>query len=423
MRRNGHVAISAERIPDDENPFAIFDEAVGIGEVDTPYPIFHEMRAECPVHAGPQWYRFGVDQPMEALLYGDATPYTVLPFEAVQRVLRDDETFSSTIMENLNGLVMGHTIIEMDQPEHRQYRGLIAKAFTPHAMQRWEHEVVRPIVTRLVDGFADKGRVELCRELFFPFPVQVIVEMMGLPREDIPVVQRKAVELISILKDAERGFAASQWLYDYFTVVINARRNDPGDDLVSVLIRAELDGQKLTNDEIIAFLRLLLPAGGETTYRASSNLMVGLLTHPDQLAALRADRSLMPQAVEEGLRWESPLTAVSRITTRDVDVEGITIPKGSGVQVCTGAANHDTSQWQNTEEFDIFRKQRSNLAFGFGQHVCLGMHLARMEMSVVVSEILDRLPNVRLDPDADEVRITGLGFRAPNHLPVLFDPA
>jgi cytochrome P450 len=246
---------------------------------------------------------------------------------------------------------------------------------------------------------------------------------MGLPREDIPVVQRKAVELISILKNAERGFAASQWLYDYFTGVITTRRDDPGDDLVSVLIRAELDGQQLTNDEIIAFLRLLLPAGGETTYRASSNMMVGLLNHPDQLAALRDDRSLMPHAVEEALRWESPLTAVSRIATRDAEVEGVAIPKGSGVHVCTGAANHDPSQWQNTEEFDIFRQQRSNLAFGFGQHVCLGMHLARMEMSVVIGEVLDRLPNVRIDPDADQVRITGLGFRAPNHIPVLFDPA
>jgi cytochrome P450 len=417
------VSISADRIPDDHDPFALFDEAVGIGEVDTPYPVYAEMRAECPVHVGAQWHRFGVDQPMEALLYGDLTPYTVLPFEAVQRVLRDDQTFSSTIMANLNGLVMGHTIIEMDQPEHRQYRGLIAKAFTPHAMQRWERDVVRPIVRSLVDGFVHKGRADLARDLFFPFPVQVIVAMMGLPSEDIPVVQRKAVELISILKDAERGLAASQWLYDYFAGVITARRDAPGEDLVTVLAQAELDGQKLTNDEIIAFLRLLLPAGGETTYRASSNLMVGLLSHPDQLEALRADRSLMSQTIDEALRWESPLTAISRITTRDAEVEGVTIPKGSGVHVCTGAANHDPSHWRDAEEFNIFREQRSNLAFGFGQHVCLGMHLARMEMTVVIGEVLDRLPNLRLDPDADEVRITGLGFRAPNHLPVLFDPA
>jgi cytochrome P450 len=325
-------------------------------------------------------------------------------------------------MAKLNGLVMGHTIIEMDQPEHRRYRGLISKAFTPHAMQRWERDVVRPIVSRLVDGFANKGRADLARELFFPFPVQVIVEMMGLPSEDIPVVQRKAVELISILKDAERGFAASQWLHDYFTGVITARRDAPAEDLVSVLAQAELDGQKLTNDEIIAFLRLLLPAGGETTYRASSNLMVGLLSHPDQLAAVRADRSLVPQAVDEGLRWESPLTAISRISTRDVEVDGVTIPEGSGVHVCTGAANHDPTHWRDAEQFDIFREQRANLAFGFGQHVCLGMHLARMEMSVALGEVLDRLPNLRLDPDADGVRITGLGFRAPNHLPVLFDP-
>jgi cytochrome P450 len=416
------TSVSAESVPE-QDPFAVFDEAVGIGQVPDPYPIFDEMRAECPVHKGRQGQRFGLDNSMDELLYGDRELYTVVDYESVQKVLRDNETYSSSIMEELNGKVMGHSIIEMDDPEHRRYRALIARAFTPHAMGRWEHDVVRPIVARMVDQLVGRERVDLARELFFPFPVHVIVEMMGLPAEDVATFHRKAAELILILVDIERGLAASQWLHDYFTGIIEDRRAKLRDDLISMLVEAELEGQKLTNEEIIAFLRLLLPAGAETTYRATSNLMVGLLQHPEQLAALRADRSLMPRVIEEGLRWEPPLTGASRLVMRDAEIDGVPICAGAGMHVLTGAANHDPTRWEHPERFDIFREPRSHLAFGFGQHVCLGMHLARLEMSVAIGEVLDRMPNVRLDPDAGDVQITGYGFRAPGRVPVLVDPA
>src|SRR5205085_4674607 len=158
--------------------------------------------------------------------------------------------------------------------------------------------------------------------------------------------------------DPEVGMAASERLREYFAEVLASRRAEPLDDLISVLALSELDGHTLTDEEICSFLRLLLPAGAETTYRSSSNLLFGLLTNPDQLAALTADRGLMAQAIEEGLRWEPPLLGIMRTATKDTEVEGVAIPAGSIVSVGLGSANHDETYWDNAENFDIFRKPR-----------------------------------------------------------------
>jgi cytochrome P450 len=420
-----HESESAEAAESAEveefDAFAAFDESMGVGQVADIHPTFHEMRAECPVHTGSFQGRFDIDLPMEAALLGDRTPYAVLSFETVQQVLRDGQTFSSSGYADSMGLVMGHSILEMDEPEHNRYRQLIQQAFTRKAMERWETELVQPIVGGLVDRFVATGRGELVRDLLFPFPVLVIAGMLGLPKDGLSEFHGKAVELISIATDIERGLEASQWLYDYFAAIIAERRVEPKGDVISVLVQAELDGQRLTDDEIIAFLRLLLPAGAETTYRSSSNLLFGLLSNPDQLAALRDDRSLMQQAIEEGLRWEPPLTGIGRTAMRDVEVAGVQIPAGSPVAVEMGSANRDPGRWDDPDRFDIHRKMQPHMAFAFGPHTCLGMHLARMETTVAINAVLDRLPAVRFDDSVDRPEITGLMFRAPTALPVVFD--
>jgi len=407
-------------IDDSHDPFAEFDAAAGVGSIRNPFPVWDELRAQCPVHAGNLDHRFGASPFGEMMVDSTVTPHHVLSFDAVQQVLRDGETFTSSGYEQTIGLLFGHSILEMDEPEHHAYRALIQQAFTRKAMESWEVDIVRPVVDGLVGEFRDRGHAELVKELLFPFPVTVIGKMIGLPDEDLAVFHRKGVELITIMVDIERGYNASLWLYDYFQKIITERRAEPRNDLISVLAQAELDGQQLTDDEIIAFLRLLLPAGAETTYRSSSNLMFGLLSNPDQLAALQADRSLMPQAIEEGIRWEPPLTSIGRTASRDVEIEGVMIPKGSPVSVNMASANRDASRWENADAFDIFRDQKQHMSFAFGPHMCLGMHLARMETTVAINAILD-LPNLRLDPDAEDVHISGLAFRAPAALPVLFD--
>src|SRR5262249_19679143 len=302
---------------DEKDPFEVFNHSTGSGLVRNPYPRFAELRAQCPVHQGTAGQLFDIPTIDQAAFSETGAYYTACSYAAVSQVLLDDKTFSSSGYGPTMGLVMGHSILEMDEPEHHRYRSLLQQAFSQKAMDRWERDLVVPIVARCIDRFVDRGRADLVRELTFPFPLEVIAGMLGLPAADLPRFHRLAVELISIAVDVSRGINASQQLRDYFAEVLAVRRAAPSDDLISVLAQAELDGQRLTDDEIFAFLRLLLPAGAETTYRSSSNLLFGLLTNPDQLDALRADRSLLPQAIEEGLRWEPPLTTIVRTATRD----------------------------------------------------------------------------------------------------------
>lgn len=404
-------------LEDTYDPFEEFNRAMGAGVVQDPYPDFVELRQQAPLVPTDVRRLMGLD---EGTALPDDMPdiSTVLTYDAVQQVLRDGETFSSSGYAAVMGPVMGHTILEMDEPEHHAYRALVQQAFTRKAMERWSEHLIGPVIDELIDEFVDDGRAELVRSLTLPFPVTVIAGMLGLPREDLAQFHRWAIELIGVSIDWERGIAASKKLYDYFQDIIDARRVDPADDVISVLAHAELDGQRLTDDEIIAFLRLLLPAGAETTYRSSSNLLVGLLRHPDQLDAVRADRSLIPRAIEEGLRWEPPLLTIQRTVARDTEVDGVPVSEGTVLVVNLGAANHDPTRWDRPEEFDVFRDPSQHMAFAFGPHMCLGMHLARMETAVLLDRVFDRLPGLRLDPDADPPYITGMTFRSPPALHV-----
>ena len=403
----------------EEDPFERFNRAQGVGSVRDPYAALAAMRAVAPVHR--------VD--LRALPRGanpmTAPPdeiYTVLSYEGVFSVLRDGRRFSSAGYARTMGVVMGRTILAMDGEEHVRYRALISKAFTRRALARWEHELVRPAVASYVDRFAARGAADLVRELTFPFPVRVIAAMIGLPEADHDRFHRLAVELISVGIDWEAGLRASRELVELFAPVLAARRREPRDDLMSVLAHAELDGVLLSDEDIFAFLRLLAPAGAETTYRSSSNLLFGLLSHPDQLDAVRADPRLIPQAIEEGLRWECPLLSILRTATVDTEVEGVAIPAGAAISVHLGAANRDPARWPDPDRFDVFRAQRPHIAFAVGPHVCLGMHLARMETRVVLETLFERCPGLRLDPTADDVHVSGLVFRAPLALPVVFEP-
>ena len=401
------------------DPFEKFNRAQGMGQVRDPYAGLAAMRASAPVHKLDLKALFaGARAPMVGM---PDTIFTALSYGGVFEVLRDGARFSSAGYSRSMGIVMGHTILEMDGEEHIRYRGLISKAFTRRALERWERDLVRPVVEEYVDRFAERGSSDLVRELTFPFPVRVIAGMMGLPAEELARFHRLAIELISVGIDWEGGMRASRELGELFTAVIQARRREPQDDLISVLAHADLEGLRLSDDEILAFLRLLAPAGAETTYRSSSNLLFGLLANPEQLEALRRDRTLIAQAIEEGLRWEPPLLSIMRTATVDTELCGVPIPAGAAVSVNLGAANRDPARWTEPDRFDLFRGAKPHIAFAFGQHVCLGMHLARMETRVLLETLFERLPGMRLDPQAEDVHITGMIFRSPLALPVVFE--
>ncbi len=401
------------------DPFEEFNRAQGAGTVRDPYQRWREQRARAPVVEETVAALIGDEQ--AAALGADLTVYSAVTYDAVTEILRDPTRFTSSGYAMTMGPVLGSTILEMDPPTHTQYRGLIQQAFSRRALERWEHELVKPIIDEHIDAFVASGRAELVRQLTFPFPVAVIAGMMGLPDEDWPRFHRWAVELISVGFNPERGLEASQKLRRLFASVLAERRTTPRDDLVTCLAEAELDGDRLSDEMIYSFLRLLAPAGAETTYRSSSNLLFGLLSQPEQLQALRADRSLMDAAIDEGVRWECPLTGIIRTATCDTTVCGVALPEGAFIHVNLGAANHDDTRWDDADVFDIHRPHRQNTAFASGPHTCLGMHLAKMETRVFLDALLDRLPNLRLDPDAKDVHITGYMFRAPRELPVVFD--
>jgi cytochrome P450 len=381
------------------------------GDLRDPYPALAEKRRTLPVEAT-RYASF-----IEGL---EETSYIVHRYDDVVAVMRDNVTFSSSAIRELMAPVMGdYVLVGMDEPEHKRLRGLVSVAFRQRSLQAWE-PYAESVVNGYLDQVVERGSAELVRELTFPYPIQVIAKILGVPPEDAGRFHEWAWWIINVAADPDKGIPASEAMKAYLKEVVDARRAEPGDDVISDLVQAELDGEQLGDEEIFSFLRLLLPAGAETTYRATGNLLFGLLTHPDQLEALRADRELMPQAVEEAIRWESPLLITSRNTTVDAEVAGTVIPAGSQVVAHVGSANHDETRWDDAEHFDIHREQKPHAAFGFGPHMCLGMHLARMEMRVATNAVLDRLPNLRLDPDADDVHIHGERFRSPTSLPVLF---
>jgi cytochrome P450 len=402
------------------DPYADFDpmdQFSGVaGNVRNPYPGFWDKRERTPVERTE-----GIDWQGR-----HTVTYTVYPFDLVSQVLRDNVTYSNVSIRDTMGMVMGQKVlVGLDEPEHKRQRNLVAGAFRSKALARWEETLVRQVVHEMVDRFADRGRAELVRELTFQYPVQIIAEILGIPRSDSVRFHRWAMAIINMAARPAEGYTASQELRAYLADVVEDRRRQPREDVISDLVTARIereDGtvEALDDEEIYSFLGLLLPAGAETTYRASGNLLFGLLTHRDQLDAVRADRALLTQAVEEGLRWENALLITSRRCVVDTELAGVEIPAGSEVAAHIGSANHDPKYWDRPEEFDIFRPQRQAAIFGFGPHMCLGMHLARMEVRAAVDTLLDRLPALALDPDATDVHIHGEIFRSPLSLPVVF---
>ncbi|HKT00893.1 MAG TPA: cytochrome P450 [Rugosimonospora sp.] len=397
---------------DDLDDFGTFDDAVS-GDTRDPYTELARLRREEPVQC-----IGGSVMPHE-----DTKPvFMIYRHEDIAQMLRDNGTFSSSIVTEVFGDALGqHIMLGMDEPEHGRYRALVAKAFTPKALAQWEDELVGGIGTALIDRFAGRGSADLVKEFTFHYPTQIIAGLLGLPREDFAQFQRWSISLLSITVNRERGVAASGTLRDYFLPILAARREQPRDDLISRLVVAQIDGQRLTDEEILSFLRLLLPAGIETTFRSLGNMLFGLLSDPAQLAAVRDNRDLLPQAIEEAVRWEPPLLIITRVATKDTELGGVPIPQGSAVMPMLGAANRQEERFPDPDRFDIFREARAHMGFGHGVHVCLGMHLARLEMRVAMNLLLDRLPNLRLDPAGDDPHIRGQVFRSPTSLPVLFD--
>lgn len=373
--------------------------------VEDPYRVYRRLRDEQPVLA--------VNTMM-------GVNYLVTRYADAAAVLRDSATFSSRANARGIGLVMGRTLLEMDGVEHVRHRNLIAPFFSPLAMRSTMPPVVGTVVNELIDDFIADGAVDLVARFTFVFPMRVIALIIGVPIDDHAAFHRMALDLISIADDPVRGLAASEALVTFLTPLIAERRARPTDDLLSKLLGAEVDGHRLSDENVLGFLRLLLPAGADTTYRLTGTVLWILLHDGDLMQRVRENRALLEDVIQEILRWESPVQLVSREATRDVELAGCVVPAGEILAVMIGAANRDPAKFDDPDTFVVERRNDDHLGFGFGQHYCAGSHLARLETRTAVNAILDRLPNLRLDARA-ESKIVGLAFRSPSRLAVMFD--
>ena len=370
-----------------------------------PYSVYKRLRDEQPA------------LPINTLM---GIVYMITRYDDVEAVLKDGKRFSSRANARGIGIVMGRTILEMEGKEHVRFRNIISPFFGPRAMKAETGELVSSVVHRLIDDFAGAGHADLVQQFTFTFPMEVMANIIGIPVDDYHAFHRMALDLISVGDDPARGFQAAQDLVTYLTPLMEARRAEPRGDLLSKLVHAEVEGTHLTDEEVLGFLRLLLPAGAETTYRLTGSCLYALLTHPEVYEAVRADRSAIDKLIQETLRWESPVQFVSREATEDVEISGHPVPEGALMSVTVGSANRDERHYPDPDRFDLERKNDDHLGFGFGAHFCAGSHLALLEARTALNALLDRLPNLRLDPE-QESTVVGLAFRSPNRLPVRFD--
>jgi cytochrome P450 len=337
----------------------------------------------------------------------------------VRAAAGDPATFSSEGTDISQGLLP--FIQSLDPPRHDALRALVSRAFTARRMAEMEPRI-RGIARELLAGFAGRGRADLLAEYARQLPARVIGEMIGIPRERCDAFLEWTDALVGANPDGPQDAAIRQpatMIYTEFAKLLELRRSEPRDDLMSALIEAEIDGQRLSQQELLGFCFVLVVAGNDTTTNLIANGAVLLAQHCEQRARLVADPSLLPGAIEEMLRFESPAQALPRVLRRDVTLHGTTIPAGARVRLVWGAANRDEREFPEADRFDVARAPR-HLAFGHGVHFCLGAHLARLEARVAFEELLARLPGYALEREPGWV--TSIWARAHEAVPVRFAP-
>lgn len=367
-----------------------------------PYPAYHRLRELDPVHQTPLglWVLTRYDDVLMALRDARFGREGFAPLlEAVYGSPGDTST-------------LPRSMLFQDPPDHTRLRGLVNKAFTPRVIEGMRSHI-QGIVDRLLDRVEDKGSMDLIEDLAYPLPVTVICEMLGVPVEDHPAIRQwsadvarslDAIGLATNNEVIERGRAGRRALAEYFRRLVPERRRQPRHDLLSALIAAEEQGDKLSEGELISTCILLFIAGHETTVNLIGNGMLALLRHPDQLRLLREDPALIPSAIEELLRYDSPVQRTARVSSERVEVGGRTIDKGAMVVAAVGAANRDPAHFSDPDRLDVTRRDNRHLSFGFGIHFCLGAPLARVEGQVAIGTLLRRRPRIELATATPEWR-------------------
>lgn len=371
-----------------------------------PYPWYRYMREADPVHYNEQikmWY--------------------VFRHEDVQRILADVQTFSSAGVQG--DAYLESSFLRMDPPRHGRYRTLVSQAFTPRSVALLEPRI-HTIVNGLLDAVAHTGRMDVITDLAFPLPAMVIMELFGVPAEARERFRKLSELFIQEVDTDPGGMTPSETkLAELLLPFVEARRSQPSDDLISRLLAAEAGGEKLSTRDVLATCILMLVAGHETTTRLIGNAMYCFTEHPEVLAELQANPAVIPDALEEVLRYRSPLCGTLRVATSDVLIGTTSIKAGQAVFVQISSAHHDETVFADPEVFDIRRRPNRHLGFGQGVHFCMGAPLARLEGKIAIQSLLQRFPDLQRTGEVP-VRLSlgpaGL-FQGTKHFPIAFTAA
>jgi cytochrome P450 len=377
-----------------------------------PFAAYDQMRSAAPV-----------------FYYPPFDFWMVFDFDSVKRALIDHDAFSSNLSLVPGQGNPGEWFIFFDPPRHTKLRALISKAFTPRVVANLEPRI-RELSRQLLDQSIERGAMNLVADFAVPLPMLVIAEMLGVPVADWPRYRRWSDVIVNIANTVSKDEEAARAIQEYRAVTAEMREFLPGlvaqkraerqDDLLTRLVEAEVDGERLTAEELLGFIQLLLVGGQETTANLISNAVLCFIENPDQLARLRAAPALLPSAIEEVLRYRSPVQWMPRATRRDVEVHGQVIPAGKLVLPMIGSANRDPKQFRDAGRFDITRDPNPHIAFGHGIHSCLGAPLARMEARIALTDFLERVEEFALASDEPWEPRQARQVHGPSRLPIRF---
>ncbi len=379
------------------------------GTQENPYPIYRQLRDEAPAY------------------YNEQRDFWALSrYDDVRAALIDHETYCSRhgfLLEDIGAFPLP-MVLAMDPPDHTRVRGTINRAMTPRRVAALAAPVQR-MASALLDRVTPAGRADIVADFAAILPMNVISELLCVPEADRDRLRGWADEMVhredGVQGLPQRGIEAGTQIVGYFDAMLRERAGTPGDDLLTLLLDAERHGE-ITHMELLGFCFLLIIAGNETTTKLIGNMTYQLGQHPEQHRRLRDDPTLIPNAVEEVLRYESSTHMMARTLTRDVTLHGRTMPHGKKVALILASANRDERQWPQPERFDVGRDTSGTLAFGLGVHHCLGASLARLEGTIALQEIMARIPDFTVDPAGLE-RVHSANVRGFSHLPITFTPS
>lgn len=380
-----------------------------------PYPFYDKLRAIHPIYRGnllkyPGWYVTGYEEATEILKDSRfknriPLPTTSKKYEHLKNIQKD-------------------MLVYMNQPDHKRLRMLVSKVFTPRIVEN-HRPYIKETVNDLLNEVQNNKSMDVVTDFAFPLASLIIAKILGIPAEERYQFRDWSLSLIQTIdfsrtrKELTDGNVTSMKLINYFKELIEKRKLKPKDDLISMLIKEEQQGDKLTDEELLATCILLVIAGHETTVNLISNSILALLNHPNQLIKLKENPSLIERAVEEFLRYESPTQMIARIASEDIEINDVTIKKGEHVYLLLGAVNRDPKTFINANVLDITRNPNPHLAFGYGIHFCIGSTLARIEAQIAIQTLLERMPNLQLaTPELQWRKL--IGFRSLHALPIKF---